>query len=119
MKKRFNKSIIILYILIILIIAFDAFYYIKFINNEKWQCSQIMCKKVKTVQEWTDENCVNDKGTTMCNVVLNNEKQLVPLQSINQQNLQQLLNQQCLQGYCIQEVKVRPVNYTIDTTSQK
>ena len=112
MKKEANKSIIILYILIFLIIAFDAFYYIKFINNEKWQCSQIACTKIKAAQEWINENCAKADKKTMCNVIINDTKQLVPLEMINQQSLNQ-----CIQVACIQEIKVRFVNYTLNITS--
>ncbi|MFH0936583.1 MAG: hypothetical protein V1815_02815 [Candidatus Woesearchaeota archaeon] len=119
MKKKIDKSIIILYILIILVIAFDVFYYIKFINNEEWQCSKILCTKVKTVQEWINENCAKTDKGDMCDIIIDGTKQLIPLQSLDQQYIQQLLNQQCLKGYCIQEVKIRSANYTIDTTSQK
>jgi hypothetical protein len=122
MKKEINKSIIILYILIILIIASNVFYYVKYINSEKWQCSLYQCTKVKTTEEWINENCVLDSldnKKTLCNIIINNTKQLIPLEIINQDQLQQLLNQQCLKANCIQETKVRSVNYTIDMTSQK
>jgi len=111
-RKKINKSFIILYILIILIIAFDVFYYIKYINNEKWLCSQVACTKIKTAEEWTNENCVELNKKTMCNVIINNTKKLVPLEMINQKSLNQ-----CIQGACVQETKVRNVNYPLNITS--
>lgn len=114
MKKEVNKSILILYTLVILILTFNIFYYIKYINSEKWQCSQITCTKIKTAQEWVNENCGKVDNKIMCNVVINNTKQLVPLEVIDPQSLNQ-----CLEVSCVQEAKVRFVNYTLNITSQR
>ncbi|MDP2908247.1 MAG: hypothetical protein Q8N77_00400 [Nanoarchaeota archaeon] len=113
MGTNINKALVIAFVLIAGLIAFNFLGYTGFVvKDEEWVCSQYACDKMITAQEWIDKNCYalqDGSNQAICKMVINDKEQLVPLNKINTQTLNQ-----CIEVRCIQEVKSRPVNYTVD-----
>lgn len=76
-----------------------------------WQCNVVNCTRFMTPQEWVDQNCFLSQNETVCKINYQGTNTLLPLNQIDLKNLNQ-----CLNYVCIQEVKVRSVNYPINTT---
>lgn len=114
MKMEINKALVIAFVLIAGLIVFSFLNYTGFVvkEDEQWACSQYACDKVITAEEWVSKNCYtlpDGSNQAVCKVIIDDKEQLVPLNKINTQALNQ-----CVEARCMQEVKVRPVNYTVD-----
>lgn len=78
-----------------------------------WQCAQVACGKTITAEEWVNQNCYplpQNNNEIVCTVTINNTAQLVPLRTIDTNSLNR-----CLDPVCVQEVRVRNANYSINT----
>jgi hypothetical protein len=119
MAQGTNKALIISFVLIAGLVIFSFLDYTGMVvkDEEGWACSQYACDKAITAQDWINSNCYimpNTNNEVVCKVVVDNKEQLVPLSSINQQALNQ-----CVEARCVQEARVRTVNYTVDLTTGK
>lgn len=114
MKMEINKALVIAFVLIAGLIAFSFLSYTGFVvkEDEQWACSQYACDKTITAEEWINSNCYtlpDGSSQIVCKVIIDDKEQLVPLNKINQQALNQ-----CVEARCVQEVKVRTVDYKVD-----
>lgn len=113
MKKRANKTLMIAFVLIGILLAFNFLSYTGMITKEEqWACSQYVCDKAITAQEWVDKNCYvlpDGSEQIVCRVIIDDKEQLVPLNMINTQALNQ-----CIEARCVQEVRVRPADYKVE-----
>ncbi len=103
--KRWLLTLLVLALLVWAV--FDVINY----TRSDWQCSTVACGRVITAEEWINQNCYaspSNINEIVCTVNINNTKQLVPLSMIDTTTLAQ-----CLEPVCVQEVRVRNVNYTI------
>lgn len=107
------RLLIVAFVLIGILIAFNLLSYTGMVTGgDKWVCSQYACDKAITAQEWVDKNCYTlpDGGNkVVCKVIIDDKEQLVPLDKIDTQALNQ-----CVEARCVQEVKVRSVDYKVD-----
>lgn len=106
MKKKVSLNII-PYILILILAGFVAFSYVRDINA-KWQCNIVNCTELMTADEWVAENCGQTVNGTMCKVTFQGQQILVPIDQLNLDNLRE-----CKKFACVQETRVRDVNYEI------
>ncbi len=112
--KSVSKALVIAFVLIAGLIVFSFLNYTGFVvkEDEQWVCSQYACDKVITAEEWVNNNCYtlpDGSNQVVCKVIIDDKEQLVPLDKINQQALNQ-----CAEARCVQEVKVRSVDYKVD-----
>jgi len=119
MKEGINKALVISFVLIAGLVIFNFLDYTGMVvkDEEEWVCSQYACDKAITAEEWVNKNCYvlpNTDNEIVCKVVLNDKEQLVPLNSINQQSLNQ-----CVEARCVQEARVRAVDYKVDLKTGK
>jgi len=111
--------LVIAFVLIGGLVLFSFLNYTGFIvkEEEQWACSQYACDKAITAQDWINSNCYimpNTDNQAVCKVVVDGKEQLVPLSAINQQALNQ-----CVEARCVQEARVRTVDYKVDLTTGK
>ncbi len=79
-------------------------------ENSQWVCSQVVCDKYMTQEEWVNTFCeLNASNEFNCRVNINGQQMMIPLKWLNLSNVRQ-----CKEFRCVQEVLVRPANYTID-----
>lgn len=114
MAQGTNKALVISFVLIAGLMVFSFLNYTGFVvkEEEQWVCSQYACDKAITAQDWVNNNCYimpDTDNDVVCKVVIDDKEQLVPLSSINQEALNQ-----CVEARCVQEVKVRAVDYKVD-----
>lgn len=114
MKMGINKALVIAFVLIAGLIVFSFLNYTGFAvkGDEQWACAQYACDKAITAQEWVDKNCYklpDGDSQVVCKVIIDNKEQLVPLNKIDTQSLNQ-----CVEARCVQEVRVRPVDYKVE-----
>lgn len=113
MKMEINKALVIAFVLIACLIVFSFLNYSGFaVKDDQWVCSQYACDKAITAQDWINSNCYimpNTDNQVVCKVVIDGTEQLVPLSLINQEALNQ-----CVEARCVQEVRVRNVDYKVD-----
>ncbi|MDP2909359.1 MAG: hypothetical protein Q8N77_06155 [Nanoarchaeota archaeon] len=113
MKLEISKALVIAFVLIAGLIAFNFLSYTGFVvKDEEWVCSQYACDKMITAEEWIKTNCYtlpDGSNQQLCKVIIDGKEQLVPLDKINQQALNQ-----CTEVRCVQEVKARPADYKVD-----
>ncbi len=113
-QTNINKSLVIAFVLIACLVLFNVLNYTGFVvkEEEQWGCSQYACDKVVTAEEWVGNNCYvlpDGSNQVICKVVIDNKEQMVPLSMINTQALNQ-----CAEARCVQEVRVRTVDYKVD-----
>lgn len=116
-EKKKIMHIMILYVIVIalLIWAFAAWSTDDFTGTDDWVCTQQICSASEPAGEnWAQQNCglVNDSAGVpieACAVVIDGQQQIVPRSSINLSAIQQ-----CTEFTCVQEVRVRNVNYTFE-----
>lgn len=78
-------------------------------SNEQWVCSQVVCDKLMSQQEWVSQNCrLNASNEMNCLVNIYGRPAWVPLKALNLSNIRA-----CAEYRCVQEMLVRPANYTI------
>lgn len=108
-----NKALVIAFVLIAGLILFNILSYTGIVaKDEQWACAQYACDKAITAQEWVDKNCYtlpDGSNQAACKVMVDNKEQLVPLSKIDTQALNQ-----CVEARCVQEARVRPVDYKVD-----
>lgn len=119
MVKGTNKALVIAFVLIAGLIIFNFLGYTGLVikEDEQWICSQYVCDKMITAEEWVGNNCYaipDGNNQVVCKVIIDNKEQLVPLSSINQQALNQ-----CVEARCVQEARVRTVDYKVDLKTVK
>lgn len=111
--KSVSKALVIAFVLIGVLIAFNLLSYTGMVaKDEQWVCSQYVCDKAITAQEWVNNNCYtlpDGSNKVVCKVMIENKEQLVPLDKIDTQALNQ-----CIEARCVQEAKVRSVDYKVD-----
>lgn len=84
-------------------------------SDGEWVCLQTVCSQSEPGGElWAQENCgfiedENGEQVEACQVVIDGEEQVIRKDAIN---LSAIRN--CLEYQCVQEVKVRETNYTVD-----
>lgn len=84
-------------------------------TQEEWVCLQQVCSQSEPGGDlWVQENCgviEDDQGNPVeaCQVVIDGVEQLVALQEINTSAIRN-----CVEYTCVQEVRVREANYTLD-----
>jgi hypothetical protein len=110
---------LILYVLIVLLAAVLIYTGLKVFPMTKesqgtWQCNAVSCSKFINPQEWVSKNCArsilpNGTDYVACTVNLNGVNTSVPLSVINLT----FVSQQCEIVTCVQEVNIRPANYTV------
>jgi len=111
-KKEINKTFAIIFTLIGMLILFNILNYTGMVTKDDWACSQYTCDKAITAQEWIEKNCYtlpDGSNKVVCKVIIEEKEQIVPLDMINQQTLNQ-----CVEARCIQEAKVRSVDYKVE-----
>ncbi|MDP2907978.1 MAG: hypothetical protein Q8O03_08640 [Nanoarchaeota archaeon] len=110
--KSIGKALVVAFVLIGVLIAFNLLSYTGMVTSDKWACSQYACDKTITAQEWVNNNCYtlpDGSNQVVCKVIIENKEQLVPLDKIDTQALNQ-----CIEARCVQEAKVRSVDYKVD-----
>lgn len=114
-KKDVNKILTIAFVLIGMLILFNILSYTGMVTlgeEEQWACSQYVCDKVITAEEWINDNCYtmpDGSNQVVCKVIIEDKEQLVPLDMINQETLNK-----CIEARCVQEARVRPADYKVD-----
>ncbi len=113
--ERYNNHVIVIYVLIALLAAW-TFYDLVTTEDEVWTCSNVICSSVAGPEEWTRQNCF-DAATeqsvqTVCRVQVDGVPRIVPLADLNLSGVQV-----CSQYSCVQEVRVREVNYPVNASS--
>lgn len=114
MAQGVNKALVISFVLIVGLIIFNFLDYTGMVVNEdeKWACSQYVCDKAITAEEWVGKNCYalpDGSNKVVCKVIIDDKEQLVPLEMINTQALNQ-----CVEARCVQEANVRTADYKVD-----
>jgi len=112
MKKQVNKTIIVAFTLIGCLLVFNVLNYTGMVTKDDWACSQYVCEKQITAQDWIQKNCYtleDGSNKVMCKVIIDNKEQLIPLEMINQETLNQ-----CVEVRCVQEARVRPADYKVE-----
>lgn len=103
---------LILYVLVLGVFVF-ALTSSLYSADEEWVCVQDVCVASEPAGEaWAQENCgevETDDGEFIvaCALVIDGVEQLVPIDTLNLSAIQV-----CTQYQCLQEVRVRPANYT-------
>ena len=89
-------------------------------TQEQWVCAQTACARSEPAgQAWAQENCgtITDNQTgeivQACRVTINGEEQVVRRDALNLSAIRT-----CLEYRCVQEVQVRPANYTVNQSVQ-
>lgn len=89
-------------------------------NDGQWVCAQTACAQSEPAgQAWAQENCGtitdNQTGQTVqaCRVTIDGQEQVVRQDALN---LSAIRN--CLEYVCVQEVKVREANYSVNEPAQ-
>ncbi|MEM7819680.1 MAG: hypothetical protein QXD48_02520 [Candidatus Aenigmatarchaeota archaeon] len=104
-------------ITIILVVIFAWLIFVTYmifnlvIPGERWKCSAVNCTKMLTGIEWANQNCFVAGNQTLCKLVINNQNQLIPIEYLNLSAIQQ-----CIEFRCIEEIKIRNVDYVINIT---
>ena len=81
--------------------------------DEDWVCVQEVCVESAPAGEaWAEQNCgevETEQGDVIvaCALVIDGVQQVVPIDALNLSAIEA-----CTQYQCLQEVRVRPVNYT-------
>ncbi|MCG2717693.1 MAG: hypothetical protein L6408_02510 [Nanoarchaeota archaeon] len=112
MKQNLNKTVVITFVLIGCLLVFNVLSYTGMVTKEDWACSQYVCDKQITAQDWINENCYtlpDGSNKVMCKVIIEDKEQLISLEMIDQQALNQ-----CVEVRCVQEARVRPADYNVD-----
>lgn len=77
-----------------------------------WRCSQVTCTRFMTPEEWIARFCfLNATNEMNCNVNINGVPTVIPLSVINTSAIYQ-----CAEYACVEEVRVRSANYTLNIT---
>lgn len=101
---------IVVYVLLAVIIGYLLFTRFAEDGNQSWACNDLGCSSFMTPDEWVNQFCRLDAdNNVVCTVDVNGQQALVPL---SQLDLSQL--QVCKEYVCVQEIKVRAANYSID-----
>lgn len=80
-----------------------------------WACLQTVCSQSEPGGElWAQENCgtIEDENGTLieaCSVVINGQEQIIQRNAINFSAIRS-----CTEYTCVQEIRVREVNYTVN-----
>lgn len=121
-SDRGTPHIIIMYVLIALLAALLVYTGLRVLSlgdsgtQGEWQCNSAQCVEFVDPQEWITENCAQSllpNGTSYlaCRVVLDGAETTIPLDVINLT----FVGQQCAVAQCVQEIRIRNVNYTLPT----
>lgn len=113
--ERHSNHVIIIYALIALLAAWLFYDLITRDDGSSWMCSNVVCSQVTGPQEWMQQNCfeaaTTDNVQMVCRIQIDGISRLVPLSELNLTGIAV-----CAQYACVQEVKVRAVNYTVNST---
>jgi hypothetical protein len=125
-KERQTHTII-MYILIVLLAVALTYTALRVtsITSEpvaqgEWQCNQAVCSQFVNPQTWVAQFCseaVGEDGEPLvtCTVNLEGVDTQIPLEFINLS----FVAQQCEVVTCLQEINVRPVNYTVNISPEQ
>ncbi|MFT4250357.1 MAG: hypothetical protein ACMXYD_03280 [Candidatus Woesearchaeota archaeon] len=99
-----NKHFLLLYVLVALLAA-----WIVVINAEmatyEWICIDEACAQDEPGgEQWAQQNCFVQEETTFCEVSINAETQILPLEAINLSSISV-----CTETVCRQEALVRTI----------
>ena len=79
-----------------------------------WRCSHVVCDKTMTPQNWVATFCkLNATKDMVCSFTLKGQPVQMPLANINTTIAASMT---CVEYNCTEEVRVRPVNYVMNTT---
>lgn len=111
-----QHQIIVLYVLVALLVAWIVYVTAAQREQDVWVCSSVVCSKVIGPQEWESQNCfetADDEGNLrpVCRVTIDGVPRIVPRADLNLSGVQG-----CGQYSCVQEVRARAVNYTLDVS---
>jgi hypothetical protein len=85
-------------------------------NTEQWTCSQVACASSTGPQEWVQSNCFEtaiENGTdVVCRLEVEGVNRLIPLRELNLTDVRV-----CTQYACVQEVRTRTTNYSINVSA--
>lgn len=120
-EKKKIMHIMILYVLVLglAVYAFASWATAGDDIGGDWACIQEVCTaSVPAGEAWAEQNCgtvedENGNPVEACVVTVDGQEQIVPRSTLNLSAIQQ-----CTQTTCLQEVRVRPVNYTITPPQQ-
>ncbi len=110
--KKMGIHLLLIYLLLIAMIGWSLYQQLGI--KEEWICSNAVCSKVQTPEEWIKQNCFLVEGKQQCKVNLQGTDQLIPIEKIDTSKINI-----CLEANCIQEARVRSANYTLNITAQK
>ncbi len=106
-NKQFNV-LLALGVVVALILSIVAILTTTPKQKETWKCVRATCAEFYTQEEWISNNCyLNASNKFICRVVFNNQQVEVPLEKLNLSTLRE-----CKVYRCLEEIRVRPVNYT-------
>ena len=78
-------------------------------NEGQWECAQTACSTLMTPEEIVSKICfLDDAQKFMCNLNVNGQQALVPLDSLNLSALNL-----CSEFTCVKEVMVRDAEYPV------
>jgi hypothetical protein len=109
--------VVVLYTLIALLVATSVYLlFFQETDTGTWQCSNVACANYAGPDAWVAQNCFqapNENGvdTTVCRVAVEGVNRLLPLSQLNLSSLSV-----CSEYVCVQEVRVRSANYSINLT---
>ncbi len=113
MKDKIRLSSVNIVLVVVLIwlgaLTFSTF---KPSSKESWRCSLVNCTKVIGGDEWAKDNCFLANNQEVCRITVNGVNQLIPKQSLNLTAIQQ-----CVEYKCIEETRVKSVNYVMNITT--
>ncbi len=79
------------------------------LTGANWSCTQVVCERLMTQQEWFDRFCTSDgAGSADCRFQTPQGILSVPISQLNLSAIRE-----CAQYACVQESLVRYVNYSI------
>ncbi len=119
MVDKRNVKVYVLYISLTVLLVWNimqGWEYIFEKEEGEWVCTEYVCDKITSAEEWLKHNCYAVKDDAkqedeevVCGVAINGSKMDVPLNKVKFEN-----NGKCLEARCVREVKSRAVNYKVE-----
>jgi len=77
-----------------------------------WRCSKVECVTYITGEDWAKEYCRFNGSATVCPIILQGQKFIVPVEDIANLTEQQV----CTKYKCVEETSYRVVDYELNET---
>lgn len=95
------------WIVLVVLTILVGFQYLQETNTE-WECLQTECSAFMSEEEIISQICYQSEEGIVCNLNVDGQDVVLPLDNLNLTGLQF-----CKEFTCVQEVKVRGANHTI------